>query len=361
MRNRAAISNIPFNYNKNLGQQTQAIQSHLVQKKGASPHTGVCPKKQNTGRDTANPKMMSISSNNSNLTSFTNKTLHSVLSPNCNFSNPNYAGNISYSTLKSTNSNIKSISKKSTKQASIKTSNSRNTQKSSAHKFQMNNNFLNLLKKKNLEHAAAQNPNNNSQNNGNGQCTPEFLQKNNLLSNTYSQHHPPPNPNPPQNLFLNNSQKKTQKNTSLDTNNGGGHGVGHLGSLQEPHPNSNFLNIRNFINHPKTQEKLQTVNSKNRSTRKSINAHPQTQTQYPQNPTNYKSEMTAKIHLMATQNYHTKPKPKPNSINSIDNINNYLPAKKTKISSNQNLHSDQLIGANRGGGNFSSNGIKYSQ
>jgi hypothetical protein len=34
MRNRPAISNIPFNYNKNPGQQGQAIQSHLVQKKG---------------------------------------------------------------------------------------------------------------------------------------------------------------------------------------------------------------------------------------------------------------------------------------------------------------------------------------
>jgi hypothetical protein len=318
----------------------------------------VGPKKQNTGRDTANPKMMSISSTNSNLTSFTNKTLHSALSPNCNFSNPNYAGNISYSTLKSTNSNIKSISKKSTKQASIKTSNSRNTQKSSVHKFQMNNNFLNLLKKKNLEHAAAQNPNNNSQNNGTGQCTPDFLQKNNLLSNTYTQHHGPPNPNPPQNLFLNNSQKKPHKPTSLDTNTSGpygnGHGNGHPSSLLDPPPNSNFLNIRNFINHPKLQEKLQTVNSKNRSTRKPPNPNPNPN---PQNPTNYKSEMTAKIHLMASQNYHTKPKP--NTINPIDHIPTNIPTKKTKISSNQNLHFDTLKGANRG--NFSSNGIKFSQ
>jgi hypothetical protein len=214
MRNRPAISNIPFNYNKNPGQQAQAGQNGVVQKKGASPHTGVGPKKQNTGRDTTNPKMMSISSNNSNLTSFTNKTLHSVLSPNCNFSNPNYAGNISYSTLKSTNSNIKSISKKSTKQASIKTSNSRNTQKSSVHKFQMNNNFLNLLKKKNLEHAAAQNPQNNSQNPG--QLTPDFPPKPNPRS-TYSQHQGNLNPNTNQNLFLSNiSKSKPQKNTSTD-------------------------------------------------------------------------------------------------------------------------------------------------
>merc|ERR1711935_870824 len=114
MRNRPAISNMPFAYNKNPGPQGGS-QTAVLQKKGVSPNTQAGMKKQNTGRENVNPKMMSISSNNSNLTNFTNKTLHSVLSPNCN---------ISYSTLKSTNSNIKSISKKSTKKGSLKTSNS---------------------------------------------------------------------------------------------------------------------------------------------------------------------------------------------------------------------------------------------
>jgi hypothetical protein len=69
MRNRPAISNIPFSNNKN-----SAGQSGLVQKKGVSPNTQTGAKKQNTGRENLNPKMMSISSGNSNLTSFTNKT-----------------------------------------------------------------------------------------------------------------------------------------------------------------------------------------------------------------------------------------------------------------------------------------------
>ena len=54
---------------------------------------------------------------------------------------------------------------------SLKTSNSRKNEKTNAAKFPMNSNFLNLLKKKNIENVKQQN-NSNSKNQSIG---PEFV------------------------------------------------------------------------------------------------------------------------------------------------------------------------------------------
>lgn len=135
-RARGPVQNIPLSFMKTLNNPHTNNPNNRV-----SPKAGT---RQNTGRAAGNHNVISITSKKSNLTSFTNNTLSSALSPNCN---------ISYSTLKSTNSNTKSNnnSNKSKKQ-SLKTSNTRKTDKSSVNnKFPMNSNFLNLLKKKNLE------------------------------------------------------------------------------------------------------------------------------------------------------------------------------------------------------------------
>lgn len=315
VRNRVPIQNIPFNYSKNMT-NVSAYNEQIVsnqQKKGHSP-------KKNTGREVINSKIMTISSNNSNLTSFTNKTLNSALSPNCN---------ISYSTLKSTNSGCKSINNKNAKKSSLKTSNSRNTQKSSIHKFQMNNNFQNLLKKKNLEQKKPEH------------LTQNDIQKSSTISSSIQYN----------NMEYPKSQIIKQPKNSVDGNmvnanvsnfsytNHPNNNSNIFVSDKEQMNNSNFLNIKNFMNQTKNKDRIMNVNIKNKSTRKSIN-----NSATKNNPNMdenvyvlpYRKNNLINANLGTTHPGHSGTFNK-SKINSIDETSNYIPKHKNKAPSSNNL------------------------
>ena len=150
--------NLPLTFMKtfNTNAQMSSVNNHYVHKNQKMTPKGNNTR-QNTNRNTVHhhANVISTSSKKSNLTTFTNNTLSSALTPNCN---------ISYSTLKSTNSNSQSKNNKS-RQCSLKTANanSRKTENSANNKFPINSNFLNLLKKKNMIEQQQINSN-NSQN-----------------------------------------------------------------------------------------------------------------------------------------------------------------------------------------------------
>ena len=317
VRNRVPIQNIPFNYSKNITNTSQINEPNMPTHKKIGPS----PKK-NTGREAINSKIMTISSNNSNLTSFTNKTLNSALSPNCN---------ISYSTLKSTNSNTKSIqNRNANKISSIKTSNSRNTQKSSIHKFQMNNNFLNLLKKKNLE-----------------QKKPEFatqndIQKSSTIASSSMYNNNVDHPKSqiikqPKNSVDGNMANANVSNFSYTNQNN----KSNLFVTEKEHMNnSNFQNIKNFMNqNTHNKDRIMNVSVKNKSTRKSIN------NSATKNGTNfddnvyvlpYKKNNLINSNMGTTHPGHSGTFNK-SKMNSIDETTSHISKHKNRVPSSNNL------------------------
>ena len=164
---RMPMQNIPLNFMKTFNNHhgtttnTHVPTSYQLPKNSrGTPKCGVTRQTTNRKTNDAPHNVMSAISKKSNLTSFTNNTMSSALTPNCN---------VSYSTLKSTNSNSQSKSKNGSRQVSIKTANTRKSENPSANgKFPMNSNFLNLLKKKNImDQQAQQNPAANGQANYN--------------------------------------------------------------------------------------------------------------------------------------------------------------------------------------------------
>lgn len=222
---RGPMQNIPLNFMKTFNNGHQGTTTHVVQPNYQYPkNSRLTPKgasRQTTTRKTNvgphNP--MTNASKKSNLTSFTNNTLSSALTPNCN---------VSYSTLKSTNSNSHSKTKGS-RQVSLKTANSHKTDNASINgKFPMNSNFLNLLKKKNIMDTQAQ------QNTGNGQPGYTNNISNNNISNNSLNGGKVGGPNMQNMSAINRLKEKTSKLVQVTYNNNTN--------------NTNVVQINNYMN-----------------------------------------------------------------------------------------------------------------
>jgi hypothetical protein len=222
---RGPMQNIPLNFMKTFNNGHQGTTTHVVQPNYQYPKNArLTPKgasRQTTTRKTNvgphNP--MTNASKKSNLTSFTNNTLSSALTPNCN---------VSYSTLKSTNSNSQSKTKGS-RQVSLKTANSHKTDNASNNgKFPMNSNFLNLLKKKNIMDTQAQ------QNTTNGQAGYTNNISNNNISNNSVNCSKIGGPNMQNMSAINRLKEKTSKLVQVTYNNNTN--------------NTNVVQINNYMN-----------------------------------------------------------------------------------------------------------------